>query len=226
MCSCLKNIPAFLFSALLLLALGGCTFRPTTGDYDFALSPSVGQRQDKSFQSWEPILVLPASASSLKNDISRTSGPYVLDTGDRIRVLIYKEPELSHSYLVDPEGYISLPLVGFLKARGKTPREIGETLHSRLIAEGYFKDPKVAVEVEKNRPFYIYGAVRNAGQYPFVSNMSAETAVAIAGGLTDRGRDRIVRVTRRTKDFVEKKDVPPEYLLMPGDIVFVYSGLF
>lgn len=222
----IKNITVLVMSACLLSSLGGCTFRPSTGVYDLTLSPPVDQDNKQTLQNWGPAIVIPAFETNYKRALTKPFGPYVLDTGDRIRVLIYREPELSHSYTVDQEGYISLPLVGAVKARGKTPREFSETLRSRLITDGYLKDPKVAIDIEKNRPFFIYGSVKNAGQYPFVSNMSAETAVAIAGGLSGRGIDGVFRVTRRSNGYIEKKDVPPEYALLPGDVVFVYSGLF
>ena len=222
----LKKISNFVLSALLLMTLGGCSFHPTPDVFDFRFSPFVAPNQNKSFLSWEPVVISPTLPSGLKTEFTKSYAPYLLDTGDHIRILIYKEPELSHTYSVDHEGYISLPLVGSLKARGKTPRELAEALRNRLVSESYLKDPHVAVEIVKHRPFFIYGGVKNGGQYPYVANMSAETAVAIAGGLTPRGNDRIVRVTRRTNGYIEKRDVPPEYLLMPGDLVFVYSGLF
>lgn len=226
MVPCLQKIPSLAMSAFFLCALGGCTFGPTYQVSDYALAPSKNHMREQNLYGWGPAIILPDSGSSYKKETSHAYDPYVLDTGDHLRILIYREPELSHTYAVDQEGFISLPLVGSLKARGKTSRELGQLVRARLIAEGYLKDPQISVEVEKNRPFFIYGSVRNAGQYPFVSHMSAETAVAIAGGLTDRGIDRMFRITRRTHGFIEKKDVPPDYFLMPGDIVYVYSGLF
>jgi polysaccharide export outer membrane protein len=84
----------------------------------------------------------------------------------------------------------------------------------------------VTVDVQQNRPFFIHGEVKTAGQYPYVSGMTVETAVAIAGGLSDRGSTRKFRITRRTNGFVEQIIAPADYVVKPGDTVFVYERFF
>lgn len=218
----LLTLASWMLKALFLSFLTGCSLCPQGDGLQISLLPS----HEASFQSWSPVIITPAYAVTSEKALSLPYQPYRLDTGDRVRILIYKEPEFTHSYTIDPEGYLSLPLIGTVKARGNTPRELAGVIRNRLQTEGFLKDPKVSVDLDQNRPFFIHGAVKNAGQYPFVSNMSVETAVAIAGGLIQRGNDRMFRITRRTHDLIEKRDVPPEYYLKPGDIVFVYAGLF
>lgn len=150
---------------------------------------------------------------------------YLLDTGDRLRVFVYGEPNLSRLYIVDHEGKITVPLIGTVKARGLTTYQLEAAVRSRL-AGGLVRDPKVTVDVQQNRPFFILGEVRSAGQYSYVSGMTVETAVAIAGGYSERANERVARVTRRMGDFADVIEAPLGYVLQPGDTVYVYERYF
>ena len=93
-------------------------------------------------------------------------------------------------------GSISMPLVSQLRARGLTPYQLSLDIAAELRLK-YIKDAKVSVEVETYRPFFILGEANKPGGYPYVSGMTAETAVAIAQGYTERAKKRMVRLTRR-----------------------------
>ena len=88
------------------------------------------------------------------------------------------------------------------------------------------KDPQVTVDVQQNRPFFILGEVRNAGQYPYVSGMTIETAVAIAGGYSERANERRMKLTRRVDGLVDVMEVPPDYVVQPGDTVYIRERFF
>ena len=154
-----------------------------------------------------------------------TDAPYMLDSGDRIRIFVYGQPNLSRLYVVDHDGNIAVPLIGEISARGKTTSELHSVIRSRLGAE-FVKDPQVTVDIQQNRPFFILGEVRTAGQYPYVSGMTVETAVAIAGGFTERASDRKYRITRRINGFVEQIEAPGDYVVKPGDTVYVFERFF
>jgi protein involved in polysaccharide export with SLBB domain len=113
-------------------------------------------------------------------------GPYLLDTGDKLRVFVYGQPNLSRIYTVDQIGNIAVPLIGSVHARGRTTGDLERSIRAKLGTD-YVKDPQVAVDVAQNRPFFILGEVRLPGQYPYVSGMTVETAVAI-GGATPSGQ--------------------------------------
>jgi polysaccharide biosynthesis/export protein len=81
---------------------------------------------------------------------------------------------------VDAAGNITMPLVGSIRARGLTTAQLSRVVSERL-KQGYIREPKVAIEVEAYRPFFILGEVATPGQYAY-ANMTAETAIAIAGG--------------------------------------------
>ena len=112
---------------------------------------------------------------------AESDGPYLLDTGDRLRVFIYGQPNLSRSYTVDHDGTITVPLIGSVSARGQTIKGLAAIIRAKLGKE-YVRDPQVTVDVLQNRPFFILGEVKTAGQYAYVSGMTIETAIAIAGG--------------------------------------------
>jgi polysaccharide export outer membrane protein len=80
--------------------------------------------------------------------------------------------------------------------------------------------------MHQNRPFFILGEVRTAGQYPYVSGMTVKTAVAIAGGFSERANERKFQITRRINGLVEKLDVPDDYVVLPGDTIQVYERFF
>ena len=123
-------------------------------------------------------------------------GTYRLDAGDRVRVIVFGQDNLSRVYGIDSNGSISMPLVGQLRARGLTPYQLSLDIAAELRLK-YIKDAKVSVEVETYRPFFILGEVNKPGGYPFVSGMTAEAAVAIAEGYTERAKKRMVRLTRK-----------------------------
>lgn len=154
-----------------------------------------------------------------------TDAPYMLDSGDRIRIFIYGQPNLSRIYTVDSSGFISMPLIGAVKTRAETTFDLERAITVQLGAK-YVKDPKVSVEVATYRPFYILGEVRTSGQYPYVSGMTVQTAVAIAGGYSERASDRKVVITRRVNGVTEKLRVDPEMPVLPGDTVHVQERFF
>jgi len=154
--------------------------------------------------------------------VADTDGPYLLDTADKLRVFVYGQPNLSRIYTVDHDGKIAVPLIGEVNARGKTTRELQSIIRARLGAE-FVKDPQVTVDVQQNRPFFILGEIRNAGQYPYVSGMTVETAIAIAGGYTERASERKFRITRRINGYVEQIEAPGDYVVRPGDTIYVFE---
>jgi polysaccharide export outer membrane protein len=151
--------------------------------------------------------------------------PYILDTGDRLRVFVYGQPNLSRLYVVDQVGNIAVPLIGSVRARGRTTVELERTIRAQL-GRDYVKDPQVTVDIAQNRPFFILGEVRLPGQYPYVSGMTIEQAVAIGGGYTERASQRSYRITRKLGALVDQIEAPGDYTLCPGDTVFVYERFF
>ena len=122
-------------------------------------------------------------------------GPYTLNSGDRLRIVVFGQEGLTNSYAVDASGHIAMPLIGPVLARGATTDQLSSRIGEKL-RDGFIREPHVAVEIEAYRPFFILGEVTAPGQYPFVANMSVETAVAIAGGFTPRAFRKTVMLNR------------------------------
>ena len=152
-------------------------------------------------------------------------GSYRLDAGDRVRVIVFGQDNLSRVYGIDSNGSISMPLVGQLRARGLTPYQLSLDIAAELTRK-YIKDPKVSVEVETYRPFFILGEVNKPGGYPYVNGMTAEAAVAIAEGYTERAKKRMVRLTRRFGGVNSTVMVPTDYPVQPGDTIYVLERFF
>lgn len=174
--------------------------------------------------AWGEPTVLPSELIGPKA-VADTDGPYLLDTGDRLRVFVYGQPNLSRLYVVGHDGKIVVPLIGSVMARGRTTSEVQAKVRARLGAE-YVKDPQVTVDIHQNRPFFILGEVRSPGQYPYVSGMTVETAIAIGGGHTERANERKYRITRRVNGFVERIEAPGDYVIRPGDTIYVFERFF
>lgn len=168
--------------------------------------------------------VVPASVRGPKA-VAESDGPYLLDTGDKLRVFVYGQPNLSRIYTVDHGGRITVPLIGNVKARGITTTALEGAIRSRLATQ-YVRDPQVTVDIQQNRPFFILGEVKSAGAYPYVSGMTVETAVAIGGGYTERASNRVFRITRRIDGVVETIEAPADYVVQPGDTVVVHERFF
>ena len=146
---------------------------------------------------------------------------YTLDTGDKLRVVVFGQEGITGSYMVDASGHVSLPLIGSVPARGTTTDALSRAIAERL-KKGFVRDPNVTVEVEAYRPFFILGEVTTPGQYPYVPNMTAETAVAIAGGFTPRAFKDTVQITRRQ----QRIDAPITSAVRPGDTIVVKERWF
>ena len=150
---------------------------------------------------------------------------YRLDAGDRLRVVVYGQDGLTNTYAIDAGGSITMPLIGPVSARGRTPAGLASEITDKL-RHGYIRDPSVAVEIEAYRPFFILGEVAAPGQYPYVPNMSVESAVAIAGGFSPRARRDRVTVTHTDHSGSMRVEVPLGTSLGPGDTVLVGERWF
>lgn len=154
-----------------------------------------------------------------------TAAPYQLASGDRLRVIVFGQDNLSNVYAVDGSGRISMPLIGAVEAQGRSTQQLERAIEGRLRA-GYLREPKVSVEVDAYRPFFVLGEVTNSGQFPFVNGMTVQTAVAIAGGFTPRGQRNYAEVTRLMDGQLVTGTVPITYPVRPGDTIVIKERWF
>ena len=151
--------------------------------------------------------------------------PYYLDAGDRLRVVVYGQEGLTNIYAIDASGSITLPLIGTIPARGRTPAQLAVDITASL-RNGFIREPSVAVEIEAYRPFFILGEVAAPGLYPYVPNMTVESAVAIAGGFSPRARRDRVTLTHTDASGSARFVVPLGTPIGPGDTVMVGERWF
>lgn len=150
---------------------------------------------------------------------------YRLDAGDKLRVVVYGQDGLTNSYSVDASGSITMPLIGRIPARGATPAELARAIAAKL-RDGFIREPYVAAEVESYRPFFILGEVQAPGQYPYVPNMTVESAVAIAGGYTPRAFRNTMQLDRNDSAGTLRSTVSPLTPVRPGDTITIAERWF
>ncbi len=151
--------------------------------------------------------------------------PYRLDSGDELRVIVFGQADLTNTYTVDKAGTISMPLIGFVPARGRTTAEIEADIAARLRA-GYLRKPDVAAEVARYRPIFVMGEVNAAGQYAYVAGTTVQTAIATAGGFSPRADKYRVKVTRSSNGRIETAELRMTDPVMPGDTLYVDERIF
>jgi polysaccharide export outer membrane protein len=211
---------AVLTLAVVAAALGGCNRSAIPGltTPGFALATPAPLPPPGPLPLTPPVGGVPGKPAN-------PYGAYRLDSGDRVRVIVFGQDNLSRVYSIDASGMVSLPLIGPVRARGLTPFELSTDLEAELRRK-YIKDPKVSIEIETYRPFFILGEVNKPGGYPYVNGMTAEAAVAIAEGYTERAKKRMVRLTRRFNGVNSTVMVPTDYPVQPGDTIYVLERFF
>jgi polysaccharide export outer membrane protein len=201
------RVARFLLPILAVFAAAGC-----------ARQPAVSYAQQG--------YAAPATAQSSGRDLfNGGTQRYTLDSGDKLRVVVFGQQGISGTYLVDAAGNIDLPLGGTIEARGLTTRQVARAITHRL-SQGYVKNPNVTVSIEAYRPFFILGEVTTPGQYAYVPNMTVENAVAVAGGFSPRAYKKTVELTRNAGGKRATSDVPLDHPMRPGDTVVVKERWF
>jgi polysaccharide export outer membrane protein len=173
----------------------------------------------------QPDPAMLAHAQSAIPVVARPEPAYALDTGDKLRVVVFGQEGLGNSYFVDAAGQVTIPLIGAVAARGLTTQGLARAVAAKLRA-GFIREPHVAIEVETYRPFFILGEVTQPGQYPYVPNMTVETAVAIAGGYTPRAYRWNAEVSRSAGGLTARQKVPTIAPVRPGDTITVTERWF
>jgi len=213
-----------IIAAMTALALSGCMRRTAP----VAVSPQP-TLDSIAYAGPAPIAVAAAPVAGPVAYAAPAPAPhdvsYHLDAGDKLRVVVYGQEGLTNTYSISAGGTITMPLIGAVPARGRTPQGLAADITARL-RNGFIREPSVAVEVESYRPFFILGEVQAPGQYPYVPNMTAESAVAIAGGFSPRARKDRVTITHTDAGGTSRVVVPPGTPISPGDTVLVGERWF
>lgn len=150
---------------------------------------------------------------------------YKLGTGDKLRVTVFNEQDLSGDFDVNDQGSVALPLIGQVDAAGRTITEFQDLITQKYGAT-YLVNPRVNVSVLNYRPFFILGEVKNPASYPYVNGMTVINAIALAGGYTPRAnKDKIV-IKRANDSSGAEQSVGEDTSVLPGDVIRVPERFF
>ena len=205
------------------LALAGCARQAAR----YAVAPAASSELDaRMYDAPLPVsYAVRRVAQVVPVAVTFEDGPYTLDSGDKLRIVVFGQDAISNNYIVDAQGQVSLPLIGTVEARGLTTAQLGSAIAGRLKS-GFVRDPSVAVEIETYRPFFVLGEVTFPGQYPYVPNMTVENAIAIAGGFTPRAAKDKVTITRKIQGVPARTVLPLRSPIRPGDTVEISERWF
>lgn len=173
----------------------------------------------RPIQPVEDAPTLPASGAKVDR------GSYHLGSGDRIRVDIFGEPDLSIDETLDAVGTINFPLLGRIQATGLTLNELEQVISKRL-KEGYLVNPNVRASILLFRPIYIIGQVHRPGSYGFIDSLTVEKAIALAGGMTPIASSRKIFILREGAAQSQRQHADLETPVFPGDTILVEESLF
>ena len=191
----------FLWLATVILALSVVGCASTPGKAPAAIgSPSTGDQPDAAIKS------------------------YRVNSGDRLRVTVFRQVDLSGEFVLDGSGSFALPLLGAIQGGGRTSRELESDIETAFKDGSYLVTPQVGIEVLTYRPFYILGEVNQPGSYPYVSGMTAINAIALAGGFTYQAKRSSMTISRSDDGPRRSIDITDE--IQPGDILTIHESFF
>lgn len=163
---------------------------------------------------------------SYADDSSVAMDQYQLASGDVIRISVFGEDDLSFdSIRLNESGGFSYPFLGVINAMGLTARQLEQRILEGLSGD-YLVNPRVSVSVLEYRQFYISGEVRKPGGYSYQPGLTVRRAMAIAGGMTDRGSDRRIFIIRDGRSTDQAERATLDSLVMPGDSIQINQGFF
>ena len=175
----------------------------------------------------------PAPRSAASSDYRYVIGP--LDT---LNIVVWRNPELSGTVSVRPDGRISTPLVQDIPALGRNPAELASDLEK--ILSKYIRDPVVTVIVTNfagsNEQIRIIGEAAKPQAVPYRQNMTVLDVIILAGGLTDfadgnravlvRGAEKGKQYNVRLADLVRRGDISANVEVQPGDVLIIPQSWF
>lgn len=151
---------------------------------------------------------------------------YFLSPGDKLKIKVFDEPDLSGDFQIDEQGKIAFPLVGEIQASGVTLDQFRQSLIAQL-QNGYVRSPRITADILNYRPVNIIGEVKNAGQFQYRPGISAQDAAAIAGGYTYRADTDTVYIIRGREGKPITVDLEDRnFEILPGDTVKVPERFF
>ena len=151
---------------------------------------------------------------------------YRLKPGDKLKIAVFNEPDLTGEFQVEDGGKIAFPLVGEVQAAGLSVNDFQSNL-ARQLQQGFVRNPRVTIDLINLRPINVIGEVRNAGQYAYRPGLTIQDTIAMAGGYTYRANTNTVYLRR--SDQSSDVTVPvgrSKLTVLPGDNIRVPERYF
>jgi protein involved in polysaccharide export with SLBB domain len=149
-----------------------------------------------------------------------------LGPNDRLRITVFGQPTLTGEYTLDGNGVLAFPLIGNVPADGSTTIQLQQAIAAKLEPD-FLVNPNVSAEIVTRRPFYVIGEVQKPGNYPYVTDMTAVNAIAMAGGFTRRAKKNDFYIRRLDKDGkMVRMEANSGTVLQAGDTLEVRERVF
>jgi protein involved in polysaccharide export with SLBB domain len=188
------------------------------------------------FLMWGAVLAVGLQVAGCYTDY----GPVVIDStpvapmsvaarlhaGDKLKIIVYGEDNLSGLYDVSPGGMLTMPLIGSVKAAGRSRTEVERDIAGRYRTGSFLQEPKVTISVVEYQPFYVMGEAEHPGQYPYRSDLDVLTAIATAGGFTYRASKTSVLIRHADETVWQKYSLAAPIPVEPGDLIRVPERYF
>ncbi|HIA03313.1 MAG TPA: polysaccharide export protein [Myxococcales bacterium] len=174
----------------------------------------------------------PPDYQNIKIDTTALMNATAVGPGDIFEIRVYGHRDLTGTYRVSSGGMINFPLIGQVSVGSMTSTAIAEKVRSALVSGGFLREPHVAVYIKelKSKKVFVLGQVHKPGSFPYEENMSIVQAIALSGGFGTLAQKNYAIVTRVINGAEKRIPVPvekiitdksPNFLLQPGDIIFV-----
>ena len=168
------------------------------------------------------LMIVAPSAQSLGEE---GLSSYALGAGDRVRIAVYGEEELTLETQLSDAGTISYPFLGEIRLLGLTVGELERTV-SRGLADGYLINPRVSVTILEYRKFFINGEVRQPGGFPYQPGLTVFKAISLAQGFTERASKRNIYIISDDDTTRRPRKAQMDSLVRPGDVITVRQSFF
>jgi polysaccharide export outer membrane protein len=146
---------------------------------------------------------------------------YQLSSGDKIKVTVFGQTNVTGEYQIDETGMVTLPLGGPIRVKGMTAAKAALFVAQTLKAAGDFRDPRVSIELVAYAPVYVLGEVNRPGEFVYRPGLSLFSAVALAGGFTYRANQNRVYVRGNDERIETDYKIRSDIAIYPGDVIRV-----
>jgi protein involved in polysaccharide export with SLBB domain len=168
----------------------------------------------------------PVEVGTGPSSYSGASVASLLQPGEKVKITVYGEEALTNDYDINPAGYVAMPLIGSIRAAGRSQTDFGKDVADRYRRGGFLQDPHVTVAIVQFKPFYVLGEASAPGEYPFRSGLNVHTAVAMAGGFTYRASRSYVLIRHAGDEVWKEYSLAEPVPIAPGDLIRVPERYF